>query len=354
MGGGGNTQNRNTRRGGTGGSYGGGVLNSALAKANSDLVGQAFVVAEPDTNALLVSADAKAVDRVKALIAELDRSVPQVMIKVLIAEVTHSDGSNIGGDFSVIFKRPGGMGSAGGSDFGTAAAISSAAATGGPNGMVSQMLEENASAAIRALPNTNKLDVLSRPYILASDNQTASIMVGQEVPIPTSSTITTTGQYNNYQYQDVGIILNVTPHINPDSLVILDVNPQISALTGEPVTVQAGVNAPVFDNRQAQSRVAIMDGHTIMIGGLMEDKKTKNVDKVPLLGDIPGLGFLFSHTTKKKTKTELLIFLTPHVALQPTRLKGMSQQGIDGTKLVPNAVAPGIYKEHMEGMERGG
>ena len=156
------------------------------------------------------------------------------------------------------------------------------------------------------------------------------------------------------QYQDIGIILNVTPHVNPDGLVILDVNPQISALTGETVTVQAGVNAPVFDNRQAQSRVAIMDGHTIVIGGLMEDKKTKNIDKVPLLGDIPLVGYLFSHTTEKKTKTELLIFLTPHVALQPPALKGMSQQEKDGTKLVPNAVAPGVFQEHLNGMERGG
>ncbi|MEI8196431.1 MAG: type II secretion system secretin GspD, partial [Phycisphaerae bacterium] len=355
LGGSTNTQNRSTGfSGGSAGGFGGGSINSALAKANSDLAGKAFVVAEPDTNALLVSVDAKAIERVRALIEELDRPVPQVMIKVLIAEVTHSDGSDIGGNFSVLNKRASGNGSSGGSDFGIGSAITSAAASGGPNGMVFQMLEENATAAIRALANTNKLDVLSRPYILASDNQTASIMVGQEVPIVTSTTITTNGQYNNVQYQDIGIILNVTPHVNPDGLVILDVNPQISALTGETVTVQAGVNAPVFDNRQAQSRVAIMDGHTIVIGGLMEDKKTKNVDKIPLLGDIPGIGFLFSHTTEKKTKTELLIFLTPHVALQPPSLKGMSQQEKESTKLVPQAVGPGIFQEHLKGMEIGG
>lgn len=360
-----NRQNRTGATGNTGMTGGGGggnrtggggtSINGAIAKANSDLAGQAFVVAEPDTNSLLVSTDAKYQDRVRALIAELDRPVPQVLIKVLIAEITHSNGSDIGVEWSVLNKRPSGMGEVGGTDFGVAAAIKAAAATGGPNGFVFQMLEENASAAIRALANNNKLDILSRPYILASDNQLASIMVGQEVPIISSSNQTTNGNIiNNVDYKDVGIILNVTPHINPDGLVILDVNPTISALTGETVTVQAGVNVPVIDNRQAQSRVAIKDGHTIVIGGLMQDIKIKNVDKIPLLGDIPFIGqYLFSHTNEKKVKTELLIFLTPHVASQPDDLKGMSKQEEDGTKLLKDAVEPGTYQEHMAGMERG-
>jgi len=320
------------------------------------LTGQAFVVAEPDTNSLLVSTDAKNVDRVKALIAELDRPVPQVLIKVLIAEVTHSNSDDIGVEYSILNTRANGVnGQSGGQNFGIAQAISAANLAGGPNGMVFQMVEENATAALRALANTNKIDVLSRPYILASDNQLASIMVGQEVPFVTASNQTTAGNIvNTIQYQDIGIILNVTPHINPDGLVILDVNPQISALTGQTVTIQAGVNAPVFDNRQAQTRVAIKSGHTIVIGGLMQDQKTTNIDKIPILGDIPFIGqYLFGHTTETKSKTELLIFLTPHVALQPDSLKEMSRQEKEGTKLVPTAVAPGTFQDHMQGMQRG-
>ena len=86
----------------------------------------------------------------------------------------------------------------------------------------------------------------------------------------------------------------------------------------------------------------------------MQDIKTKNVDKIPLLGDIPVIGeYLFSHTTQKKVKTELLIFLTPHVATQPEDLKIMSKQEKDGTKLLNDAVEPGTFQSHMEGMERG-
>jgi Flp pilus assembly secretin CpaC len=113
------------------------------------------------------------------------------------------------------------------------------------------------------------------------------------------------------------------------------------------------VSMPVIAIRSAQSRVAIRDGQTIVIGGLMEDRITESVDKVPILGDIPLVGALFRHTVKNKSKTELLIFLTPHVAQAPEDLAGMSEQETAGTKLLPGAVDKGVFKEHMEGMRRG-
>ena len=160
--------------------------------------------------------------------------------------------------------------------------------------------------------------MLSRPYILTSDNQEATITVGNEVPFITNTRITDTGQtINTIQYQDIGIILDVTPHINPEGLVILDVAPEISEQTGQGVTISQGVAAPVFSKRSAQSRVGIVDGQTIVIGGLMQDQKTQTITKVPFLGDLPGIGPAFTRYQNTKTKTELLIFLTPHVALQP-------------------------------------
>src|SRR5207248_1462879 len=147
---------------------------------------------------------------------------------------------------------------------------------------------------------------------------------------------------------------NVTPHINPDGLVIMDVNPIISALSGQTVPITAGTGAPIINERSAYSRVGILDGQTIVIGGLMEDKKTQTVSKIPILGDIPGLGLLFQRNQYGKTKTELLIFLTPHVASKPEQLKGMSKDETNGTKLTPNAVAPGAFQEQMRGMQRGG
>jgi len=114
------------------------------------------------------------------------------------------------------------------------------------------------------------------------------------------------------------------------------------------------VAAPIIDKRSAQSRVGIADGQTIVIGGLMQDNKTTTISKIPIVGDIPLLGELFKRTQVDKTKTELLIFLTPHVAHQPSVLGAMSEDEMKGTKLTPQAVEPGIFDEHMQGMRRAG
>jgi hypothetical protein len=196
--------------------------------------------------------------------------------------------------------------------------------------------------------------VLSRPYILASDNQLASITVGQEVPFIDSSRITDAGQtINTIQYRDVGILLDVIPHINPDGLVIMDVAPEISTLTTSTVQISELVSAPVINKRSAQSRVGVRTGQTIVIGGLMEDRVNETISKVPLLGDIPGLGELFKRRQKTRTKTELLIFLTPHVASDPSVLPGMSEDETRGTQLVPRAIDEDAYRDHQEGLRRG-
>ena len=221
-------------------------------------------------------------------------------------------------------------------------------------GLVFRLIQDNVTAALHAIAGAGKLDVLSRPYILTSDNQQASIMVGQSVPLITSSMLTSTGEtINSISYNDLGIILTVTPHINPDGLVIMDVYQEISAFTGQSVQISDTLNAPVYAKRVAQSRVAIRDAQTIVIGGLMEDRNTDHVDKVPFLGDIPGIGVLFQHTTKDKIKTELLLFLTPHVARVPDDLTTMSEGEMAGSKVIQGAVEPGAFDDHMKGMRQG-
>ncbi|HWE04381.1 MAG TPA: secretin N-terminal domain-containing protein [Tepidisphaeraceae bacterium] len=325
-----------------------GQLSAGMQRVATELTGQVFVVADPDTNSLLVTTAVRYQREVRDIIAELDRSVPQVLIKVLVAEVTHDSSADWGLDFSVLNSRASGKGTI------TAQNLGNAAAGMANGGLVVSMLESQVNATLHALATEGKLDVLSRPYILASDNQLASITVGQEVPFITNTQITDTGQQiNTIQYQDIGIILNVTPHINPEGLVILDVAPEISQLTGTTVPISAGVAAPIIAKRSAMSRVGIKNGQTIVIGGLMQDSKTVTISKVPLVGDIPILGELFRRTQIAKSKTELLIFLTPHVAQQPETLDPMTHDEMNGTKLTPNAVEPGMFQDHMKGMKRG-
>ncbi|HZL34731.1 MAG TPA: secretin N-terminal domain-containing protein, partial [Tepidisphaeraceae bacterium] len=313
-------------------------LSQGMSQVVSELTGQVFVVADLDTNSLLVTTATRYQKEVRAIIGELDRPVPQVLIKVLVAEVTHDNSADWGLDFSVLNRRPSGKGLVTGQSLGNTGAY---AANGG---LAVSLMETNLNATLHALATEGKLDVLSRPYILASDNQLASITVGQEVPFITNTQLNALGgQTNTITYQDIGIILNVTPHINPEGLVILDVAPEISQLTGSTVSIGSGVDAPVIAKRSALSRVGIQNGQTIVIGGLMEDRKTDTISKVPILGDIPILGELFKRTQTDKTKTELLIFLTPHVAQQPDFLKDMAADEMRGTKLTPNAVSPGMF-----------
>jgi general secretion pathway protein D len=320
----------------------------------ADLIGQVYAVADQDTNSLLVATATKYEAQVKQVIAQLDSRVPQVLIKVLIAEVTHDNELDFGTDFSILDtnRNYAGKEQLFTSTLGAAAA---AASVSNPGGFVYTLLEGNISLKLQALAQQNKLDVLSRPYILTSDNQEADITVGSEVPFITNTTVDSNGGvHNNAQYQDIGIILTVTPHINPEGLVTMLVSPQISSLTAQTVTIQQGVSLPVFDVRSADSYLTVHDGQTVVIGGMMQDQKTESVNKIPLLGDIPLLGkLLFSYNTTAKTKTELLIFLTPHVAAEPDTLKPMGEDEMRGMKLVPGAVQPGVFQEQMRGMQRG-
>ncbi len=319
---------------------------TGLTGAAADLIGQVEVVADADTNSLLVVTASKYEDQVKQIIMELDRPVRQVLIKVLIAEVTHDRSDDLGVDFSILNLS---KGLSGGSSLGNYT-------SGVQNGGLSvTLVESQISATLHALAVADKLDVLSRPYILTSDNQEATILVGQEVPFITDTRTDSVGNLiNTIQYQDIGIILDVTPHINEEGLVVMDVAPQISSQAAESVQIQAGVNAPVFNQRSASSHVGVRDGDTIVIGGLMQDQKTQTVTKVPLLGDIPWLGLLFQRDQVTKTKTELLIFLTPHVAQAPGHLPGMSVDEMRGVRLTPGAVQPGTFQEQIKGLQLGG
>jgi general secretion pathway protein D len=344
-------------RGGFGGGFGGGGSSNAAGSTAAELQGQVYVVADTDTNSLLVATASKYQDQVRAVIAELDRPIPQVLIKVLIAEVTHENTDDLSFDFSFMDQRAGttklqnghtvNNGVTGGSSF-----VPTANQTGG---LTVSLVENNFQATLQALQVNNKLDVLSRPYILATDNQLAEIVVGSEVPFVTDSNVTSLGTIvNTVQYRQIGIILDVTPHINPDGLVIMDVQPEISSQTSQFVQVTNGVNAQVYNIRSASTRVGVKDGNTVVIGGLMEDRKIANLQKVPILGDIPLVGLLFQNNHVDKSKTELLIFMTPHVAQMPDLLKPMSADEVKGLKTTPGAVNPGVFDEHIRGLQRGG
>jgi len=190
-----------------------------------------------------------------------------------------------------------------------------------------QVLGANYQATIRAIAQAGNAKVLSRPSILARNNQPATITVGQQVPLITSVSYSGLNgtPINAVSYQNVGVILTVTPFITSDGLVEMIVAPQVSSIdTTTSIPISQGVNAPVIDIRSASTVAVTPDGQTVILGGLMQSSKAKNVTKIPLLGDIPMLGVLFRRTVKSDAQTELMIFLTPHIIQAPSQLAALS------------------------------
>jgi general secretion pathway protein D len=190
-----------------------------------------------------------------------------------------------------------------------------------------QILGTDYQVTLRAIAQSGNAKVLSRPSILARNNQPATITVGQSVPLVSSVSYSGLNgtPINAISYRDVGVILKVTPFITADGLVEMMVSPQISSIDPNlSIPISAGVNAPVIDVRAADTVAVTADGQTVIIGGLMETDKSLTDTKIPILGDIPVLGNLFKHRQRSDTKTELLIFLTPHIVYNPTQLASLS------------------------------
>lgn len=287
---------------------------------NNTMVGDAMITSDPETRQLIVVTDDETNERIKTVIASLDRPKPQVLIKVVFVQVAHSDNLDLGVEGSFTHKGSSGTTNTALSNFGINAAQQ---AFGGGS---YKILKDDLDVVIRSLAVVGKTEILSRPSILARNNQQATIVVGQEVPFITSSQITAQGQtVNTVQYQDIGIILRVTPFITSDGMVEMIVAPEISSISDRTVQTSATVNSPVIDKRSADTVVVTPHGKTVVIGGLIEKQKTDQDRKVPILGDIPLLGYAFKRKVKVDTKTELLIFLTPFVIQHPSELAKMSQ-----------------------------
>jgi general secretion pathway protein D len=319
------------------------ATSSSSSSSSSDISDEVYIEEDNSTNSLLVMTSPKNYEKIKKVIDELDKPVPQVLIKVLLAEVTTSNTLDLGAEFSVLNMRDSGGQTLFKTDF---------LPDNPTGGMVTKVTEGDLDLTLRALEKVGKLNVLSRPYILTSNNQTAKITVGKEVPFITDTRTTETGQtINTIQYEDIGIILEVTPSINPDGLVIMTVKPEISTTTAETVPISETVDAAVFAKRSSESMVAVKNNQTIVIGGLMQDQETDTIEKVPLIGDIPLIGELFKRTIKEKEKTELLIFLTPQVASENSNLINISEHERSRSKILNNLAENPALKEHVEDME---
>ncbi|MEM9414511.1 MAG: type II secretion system secretin GspD [Planctomycetota bacterium] len=342
------TQNLNFGGQNGGGGRGAQVQAAQIAAATgdssgADLVGQVTAVADEDTNTLLVLTPEKNFARLQEILDELDKPVPQVLIRVLVSEVTHDDSLDLGVEFEGI-----NLGST--TDDNIFTDFDLFESTLGLNYLV--FSGDNFRAALRALHATGKFDILSRPYLLTADNQEANINVGESVPIITNSRVDDDGDtISTIEYRDVGIILTVTPQINSEGLVVLDVAQELSAISDLAVPVAPDQDAVVFTQRSLTTQVAVADGQTVVIGGLMEDEARETITQIPLLGDIPWIGQAFRRTERSHVKTELLLFLTPEVIEDPSELTAMTARVREEATDLRDEDNPGLLQQHLDQMQ---
>ncbi|MCK4626373.1 MAG: hypothetical protein KAV00_13730, partial [Phycisphaerae bacterium] len=290
----------------------------AVGAAKALLAREVAVVAEATSNTLLISGSPRFFKTVTAMIREMDQPPPQVLVQVLLVEVTLDDTIDFGVQWSHL-GRQGDKRARSQTQFGI---------TAGATGFTFSLTGGDLDLLLRALQTQGRTELLSRPQILASDNQEAQINIGQRVPFITASRTTDTGTINTIQYEPIGIILNVTPHINPDGFIKMEINPEISSLSTSSVQISENVNAIIVNNRSANTTVTVQDGHTIVIGGLITGRNEKREEKIPFLGDIPIIGHLFKHTRHVKEKTELLIIMTPRILRTPSEADVLTGQMI--------------------------
>lgn len=326
----------------SGGGTGGSSTSSSTTRQyiNSTMVGDAMITSDMDTRRIIVVTDDLTNESIKTVLAGLDKPKPQVLINVVFLQVEHDNDLNLGAEASytgpVSLNSQSSTGTAS-TNFGIATTAASSASSGSAVGSLYTLSNSKVNATINMLATTNKTQVLSRPTILTRSGQQATVMVGQSIPIVTSSvtSTTTSATTNTVTYEDIGIILSVTPFITAEGNVEMIVSPQTSALSATTVTISSGVSSPVIDKTSADTVVITPSDRTIIIGGLISSQKTETENKVPLLGDIPLLGHLFKHTVKSTTKSELLIFLTPHVVTNPEDLARLTESERGKLELAP-------------------
>ena len=350
-----------------------------LASPFQQIEREVVIVPEISSNSLIVSATPRYYDEIRRLIEDIDKQDAMVMIQVLIAEIALGDldefGIEMGLQDSVLFDRsllteieridsslitqdsgtsntitqqeivsadlsPGfnfgdpttPLGNSGSdSSLATAATLGSQALSsfgvgrvsseGGFGGLVLSASSNSINMLLRALQESQRTEVLSRPQIMALDNQTGYAFVGQTVPFITGAEISTAGTpQNTIERVNVGLNLEVTPRISPDNLVVMDVFATNSRLgpVNEGVPIGVALNGdpilqPIVDSIEARTVVSAVSGQTVVLSGLITKRDQALHRRVPILADVPLLGDLFRYDSVSTRRTELLIVLTPHV-----------------------------------------
>ncbi len=265
--------------------------------------------ADEASNALIITAPQDVMRNLKSVVRQLDVRRAQVHIEAIIAEVTYDKAQELGVEWQTKEDGKGVFGARhkGSSDID----IAKFASTLGKGLNVGYFAGSELKALINAFATDSDINILSTPSLVTLDNEEASILVGQNIPLTTGQYTPSTGTgvstpFQTIQREDIGVKLKVLPQINEGDAVKLKVTQEVSSVTDTS-------DSPRFDKRQIETSVVVDDGKVLVLGGLIKDDIKETVDKVPLLADIPLLGYLFQTNNTKIEKTNLMVFLRPRI-----------------------------------------
>ena len=306
------------------------------------------VVADKATNTLIITASRDDYKTIEGIIRQLDEPRPMVYIEALIMEVSVNKNFNIGvewrglkdignSNLSGLGPNATGLGMAGFSGSSIIPQVN--AATGAvtmPAGLslgivgagiqIGDILFPNIGAVLQAYQKDSDVSILSTPQLLTLNNEDAEINVGKNVPYITRSDTSATATQvfgQSFEYKDVGIIMKITPNINEDQFVRLKIDQQVTKLTGEQTST------PTTLKRTAKTTVVIKDNETVVIGGLIDDSTSIDTQQVPCLGDIPLLGWLFKTRGSGREKSNLFVFITPHIIRNQAEAAAIYKKKLD-------------------------
>ncbi|TKB65553.1 MAG: hypothetical protein E8D47_07715 [Nitrospira sp.] len=281
------------------------------------------VFADKATNSILISSTKSAYTKLQSVIRDLDTRRKQVFVEAVILEVQVDRLRQIGTDPTQIVGAGKSGALQGIAGFNTApeslATIATAIAGGATGGAVTVLNTVNVRAFLQLLMSMTDTNILSTPQVLAADNQKAKIVVGENRPFPTGQAQGITGgTLVTIERKDVGVTLEITPQVLENDLIRLEIKQEITAIAENVAqTIGSGTSSipvgPTTTKRSMETTTVAKDQQTIVIGGLVRDDLVINEKKVPLLGDIPFLGWLFKSQTRSSVKLNLLVFLTPTI-----------------------------------------
>ncbi|MFH0976659.1 MAG: secretin N-terminal domain-containing protein [Spirochaetota bacterium] len=292
------------------------------------------IIANKETNSIIIYATPEEFKEIYRIIKELDIVREQVLIEALIVEVSADKSWTFGIDWML-------GNSSGGNSYGGSAILGkvpnfNANKDSVPSGKTTALPlsqgfqvgflsgKDALGFALLSMSETDKnFNILSTPQLLTIDNHEAELNIGSEIPVTANSRITDTNTvFNTYEYKSVGLKLKITPHITKSSSITLDLYQEANDILG----ATNSETLPTLTKRDIQTKVSVQDGKTIVIGGLIKNNKNVEETKIPLLGDIPILGWLFKRQSVSYTKSNLLVFITPHIVTKSERIDAITEQ----------------------------